>query len=270
MEEYLNKGIKEIITQYPKVADILNEYNIGCIPCNVGTCFLKDIVQIHNLSTEEEQQLIARIAKVVYPDREVNIPKIERKVRASSGEIKYSPPMKRLVEEHKLIKKWLTLIPKLLENLDMKSGEDRQLIHDGVDFIRNYADKFHHAKEEEILFKYFDENLDILKAMLIDHENARAHTKAALEGLREKNKAKVVQHLGVYTELLTEHIKKEDEILYVWMDRNLTVTQVGELFTKFDQAESKLDKEVMERCKKFAQEAEERIQRLEAKKEVAK
>ncbi|MEE8440374.1 MAG: hypothetical protein V3S41_01540, partial [Spirochaetia bacterium] len=31
----------------------------------------------------------------------------------------------------------------------------------------------------------------------------------------------------------TEHITKEDEVLYPWIDRNLTVTQVGELFGKF-------------------------------------
>lgn len=239
MEEYLNKGIKEIITQYPKVADILNEYNIGCVFCNVGTCLLKDIVQIHKLSADDEQALMARIAKVIYPHRQANIPKIERKARVPAGEIKYSPPMKRLVEEHKLIKEWLAFIPQLLKNFDMKSEEDRTLIYEGVDFIRYYADKFHHAKEEEILFKYFDENLDILKAMFIDHENARAHVKAILEGLTEKDKEKVTQHLCAYRELLAEHIKKEDEILYVWMDRNLTVTQVGELFSKFAQADAK-------------------------------
>ena len=46
MQEYLNKGIKEVIKQFPPVADILNEYDIGCVPCSVGTCLLKDIVQI--------------------------------------------------------------------------------------------------------------------------------------------------------------------------------------------------------------------------------
>ena len=78
MEKYLNKGIKEIISQFPKVADILNEYNIGCVPCNVGTCLLKDIVEIHNLPEAEEQELMVRIAKVVYPDRDIKIPRITK------------------------------------------------------------------------------------------------------------------------------------------------------------------------------------------------
>jgi hemerythrin-like domain-containing protein len=33
--------------------------------------------------------------------------------------------------------------------------------------------------------------------------------------------------------VLAEHIKKEDEILYPWMDRNLSMRQVGELFARF-------------------------------------
>ena len=44
MEAYLNKGIKEIIDQFPEIEDILNEYDIGCGPCSVGTCLFKDIV----------------------------------------------------------------------------------------------------------------------------------------------------------------------------------------------------------------------------------
>ena len=42
MELYNNKGIKDIIGEFPKVADILEEYGIGCGPCTVGICLLKD------------------------------------------------------------------------------------------------------------------------------------------------------------------------------------------------------------------------------------
>jgi hemerythrin-like domain-containing protein len=43
-----------------------------------------------------------------------------------------------------------------------------------------------------------------------------------------------------YRELLTGHIKKEDEILYPWMDRNLSTRQIGELFTKFSEADNQM------------------------------
>ena len=72
MEEYLNSGIKEVIQKFPPVSGILDEYGIGCGPCSVGTCLLKDIVSIHSLPSDQESQMMARIAKVIYPDKEIH------------------------------------------------------------------------------------------------------------------------------------------------------------------------------------------------------
>lgn len=250
MEEYLNKGVKEIIIEFPEMGEILNEYSIGCVPCSVGSCLLKDIVAIHNLPEEVEQELMYRIEKAIFPDRDIKIPVPgKKKQRIPSEEINYSPPIRKLVEEHRLIKRWIGLIAKLIEKLDIES--DKQLFLDGVDFIRSYADKFHHAKEEEILFKYVDENLDITKTMLEDHQAARNHVKAIMEGLKRQDEEVVFQHLNAYKELLLEHIKKEDEILYPWIDRSLSIRQVGELFSKFNQADKEIGEMVPEKYQKL-------------------
>ncbi len=239
MEKYLNKSIKVIITQFPEIGNILDEYDIGCVPCSIGSCLLKDIIDIHNLSSDEEQELMTKIAKVIYPGQEVIVPKIERKPKARPKELSYSPPMKKLVNEHVLIKRLVALIPEIIDSLDVESEEGRQVIIDSVDFIRSYADKYHHAKEEEILLKYFDENLDIIKTIYEDHDTGRAHVRATLEALAKKDKEAVREHLNAYRELLTEHIKKEDEILYPWMDRGFSITQIGELFSKFNEKDEK-------------------------------
>lgn len=240
MEKYLNKGIKEVIDQYPEIEEILSAYDIGCGPCAVGTCLLKDIVEIHNLPEEKEREMMARISSVIYPDREVEIPQIKKTTAVESKEIEYSPPMKKLVDEHVLIKRWVALIPEVVKNLDVESEEGRQLILDGLDFIKSYADKYHHAKEEDILFKYFDENLDILKVIHEDHTQGRSHVKAIFEALDRRDKAVIADHLNAYGELLKEHITKENEIMYPWMDRHLSVTQVGELFSKFNETDEQI------------------------------
>jgi hemerythrin-like domain-containing protein len=240
METYLNKGIKEVIDQFPEVENILNGYDIGCAPCTVGTCLLKDIVEIHNLPADQEQEMMTRIAKIIYPDREIEIPQIKRKIEAEPKEMKYSPPMKKLVDEHVLLKRLVALLPEIVKNLDVDSDEGRQLVIDIVEFIRFYADKYHHAKEEDILFKYFDENLDILKVMHEDHTQARSHVKAVLAALERKDKTTVAKHLTSYGELLTEHIKKEDGILYPWLDKNLSETQIGQLFAKFNETDEQI------------------------------
>ena len=71
MEKYLNKGIKTVIYAFPDVETILEEYDIGCGPCSVGTCLLKDIVEVHRLPPEKEQELLVRIQKAIYTGRNI-------------------------------------------------------------------------------------------------------------------------------------------------------------------------------------------------------
>ena len=240
METYLNAAIKDVITDFPEVGAILAEYDVGCVTCQVGTCLLKDVVSIHGLSPETEKALMARMAEAVAPGAKaawlatanaqpaaVNKPGVEK------TEIKYSPPLRQLVDEHVLIKRLVALIPRLLEVVDVNAAEDRELVVGGVDFIRSYADKFHHAKEEDILFGYFDESSEIILAMLTDHETARAHVRQVAEAVEARDGDTAAEHLRAYGDLLSDHIKKEDEILYPWMDRELTTAQVGELFSRF-------------------------------------
>ena len=229
----------QLDTKFPEAGEVLNRFNIGCAPCSVGTCLLKDIVEIHNISAEHEKELLKGLSEILYPGQDVKIPEIKRKNEATSGEIKYSPPLKKLVDEHVLIKRLIALIPEIAGTVDVKNDEEKQVVLDSVDFIKNYADKFHHAKEEDILFKYFDEDLDIVKVMLEDHTNARAHVKAILEAVDKEDNDTVKSHLIEYGKLLTEHIKREDEILYPWMDKNLLTTQVGEMLTSFNNVDSK-------------------------------
>ena len=233
-ESYLNKGIKEVITEFPEIEKILDSFNIGCSSCGEGLCLLKDIVEIHNTDDETERELMARISKVIFPDKEIEFPTRKRE-KSFTKEIKYSPPMKKMVDEHVLIKRWLALIPKVIEKLDLETEEGIELINKGIDFIRNYADKYHHAKEEDQTFKYFNENLDILKVIKSDHVKVRSHVRTMVDAIEEKNKEKLAEHLNAYKEILPEHIKKEDEILYPWMDRNLNMTQIGELYSKFNE-----------------------------------
>ena len=68
MDKYMQKGIKEVIDEVPEIAGILEDYDIGCGPCSVGTCLLKDIVEIHRLPPEKERELWFRMEQCIYPD----------------------------------------------------------------------------------------------------------------------------------------------------------------------------------------------------------
>lgn len=245
MKEYLDMGVKEVIDRFPGVAEILEDYNIGCVPCSLGTCALKDVVDIHDSSPEEEAKIMRRIADVIFPGQKVEIPIIDRPENKTPTRNEFSPPLRILVDEHKLIKRLLAMIPAIASKLDVNTEDDKILIRKCADFIRSYADKFHHAKEEDILFKYFDESADIIQVMLGDHIEGRNHIKLMLEGLEEEDQNKVVSHLTAYGELLQQHIQKEDEILYPWMDRKLSTNQVGTMYSKFFEVESRFGENPM-------------------------
>ncbi len=233
MNQYLSRGIKEVVTEHPEVGQLLSVRGISCVTCAVGTCLLKDVVEVHGLSLEQERDLLTAIAGIIFPGGGVEIPTIQRKVGVREGALKYSPPMQSLVDEHSVIKRMLALIPAVLTDLDVSTGEGRRTILGIVDFIRSYADRFHHAKEEDILFGLFDPDLEILKAMNEEHGIGRGHVRAVVEALERNDNKEIAGRLLAYRELLTAHIKKEDEVLYPWMDGQLSTSQVGELFSRF-------------------------------------
>jgi hemerythrin-like domain-containing protein len=170
--------------------------------------------------------------------------------------------MQKLVDEHKLIKRLIAQIPNIVESLELEAQEGKQLVLDGIDFIRNYADSYHHAKEEDLLFKYFEEDAEIIQAMHEDHRNARSRVRNILEGIESKNRESVIENLFAYRELLTDHIRKEDDILYPWMDRNITTPQVGKLFSSFSEVDERFG-DTPARYEKFVRELEECFQSQE-------
>jgi hemerythrin-like domain-containing protein len=111
------------------------------------------------------------------------------------------------------------------------------------------ADKFHHAKEEDVLFKYFDEGIEIIKVMHEDHTAVRALRKAIRDAVETKDKIVIARDLEAYRELLIEHIRKEDEILFPWLDGQMSNDQTNEMFSKFIE----IDKESKDTSIKYEQ-----------------
>jgi len=54
-------AINKTIEQHPRIGEILERYEIGCVTCGVGICLVKDVVSIHALGDEVEAQIEAEI-----------------------------------------------------------------------------------------------------------------------------------------------------------------------------------------------------------------
>jgi hemerythrin-like domain-containing protein len=154
-----------------------------------------------------------------------------------------------MVSEHSLILRMITLVEQNASLLEQGKFRDWQFFLDAVDFIRNYADRFHHAKEEDVLFKALVNNgmpakQSPIEAMQIEHEQGRAHVRAlemaaqqALAGDVGKS-AVIVAHARGYAQLLRSHIDKEDHILYPLAERILPEEVRTGMLAAYRQAEA--------------------------------
>ena len=49
--------INKTIEAHPRIGEILEKYEIGCVTCGVGICLVKDVVSIHALGDEIEAKI---------------------------------------------------------------------------------------------------------------------------------------------------------------------------------------------------------------------
>ena len=78
------------------------------------------------------------------------------------------------------------------------------------------------------------------------------------EGLRQDNKTKIIENSRNYSQLIQEHIFKEDNILYPMADEALNQKSKKSILEKFKKAESKFSKGSKEKYSSIAEEFEKR------------
>ena len=87
-------------------------------------------------------------------------------------------PRGQLMIEHRLIEKLLAKAAELSTRV-REENYDPVLIDSIVDFIKTYADRTHHGKEEDILFRELEEKLSggslaAMNDLIAEHAQARA------------------------------------------------------------------------------------------------
>ena len=175
---------------------------------------------------------------------------------------------KVLMEEHQLILRMLTLLETNAQRVERADFNDWSFFSAAIDFIRTFADRYHHAKEEEVLFvalvnNGMPEKRSPIEAMHIEHEQGRAHVRgmeAALTHIQAGQLEQIptlVHHARGYAALLRDHINKEDTILYPLAERVLPESARPAIVRGYAQAEAK-DTEVAQKYRNLVEDFEHR------------
>ncbi len=153
-----------------------------------------------------------------------------------------------LKSEHDVIKILLADLDAVCKKIGREEQVDPDHLDQILDFIRNFADAFHHAKEEDLLFSLMEEagvpdEKDLVGELLAEHTLGRAFVMSLadeVELIREGKRAAATDFVDFaqsYILLLAHHICKEDNILCPMVDRHLTSQQQQRLQDEFEKVE---------------------------------
>ncbi len=155
-----------------------------------------------------------------------------------------------LMKEHQLILKYIDLMQRYI-NFSQSNPEETLLqekAQNFIDFIQKFADTYHHAKEEDILFKFLQapgvlSHCNPLPVMLSEHEQGRMYVQNMKEALASANKDNFCKAASAYGELLQQHIMKEDNVLYPMAEEGIADDDKIALDKEYQQIEENLGKQ---------------------------
>jgi hemerythrin-like domain-containing protein len=160
-------------------------------------------------------------------------------------------PTEDLINEHKAIKVMLSIMSKIAENIMTNKGLDIIDVEKIVDFLKTFADKCHHGKEETALFPALilagvpKENGPI-GVMLYEHTIGRSYIKEISTGIENYktdygNSSEIIAtSFTNYVNLLQNHIQKEENVLFPMANKVLSEQKQNGIFKQFENIEEEV------------------------------
>jgi hemerythrin-like domain-containing protein len=161
-------------------------------------------------------------------------------------------PVGYLMVEHRLIDRMIALMKKELERIKRDRKSDPVFVGQAIDFIRVYADRGHHGKEEDILFRDLSskdlsvEHKEMMQGLIDDHAFGRRTVKK----LDEANKKYMLgdkDALGEIEKFLNDlvamypmHVEKEDKHFFLPVMAYLNQAEQDAMLEAFKEFDRKL------------------------------
>ncbi len=160
-------------------------------------------------------------------------------------------PIGPLMWEHRLIEKMLAVAGREAEKIRESWKVNPVFIDTAVDFIRTYADRTHHGKEEDILFrdlankKMNPEHSRIVGELVEEHKYARATVKRLVEAknryiMGEETLSEIVACLTELVEFYPRHIEKEDKRFFFPILAYFTTAEQDAMLREFHEFDRRM------------------------------
>jgi hemerythrin-like domain-containing protein len=157
----------------------------------------------------------------------------------------HSQAIKMLYAEHQVILERIEDMRQLLKSSNLAAKKEE--LPGYVDFFRTYGDKYHHHKEEDVLFSLLKDRypglLPLTEALEEHHAMFRENIVDIENALRAEDFEKAAATFLRYLSDLTDHISAEDDELFVAVDELLTGAEREKLYYAFLDKDRELGEE---------------------------
>jgi hemerythrin-like domain-containing protein len=154
-----------------------------------------------------------------------------------------SKAIDELKHDHDAILSSLSILDAMVGRLGKPNAPDADALRSYLGFLKEFADKCHHGKEEGILFPALTaagmpSEGGPVGVMLHEHVEGRAFIQQMEKALAGKLDAHAFSQAATgYAELLRAHIAKENEVLFPMAERMLPAAQLEQIKGRFEQHE---------------------------------
>ena len=162
--------------------------------------------------------------------------------------LKSTVPTDQLKAEHGKIMILLRILQGICAELEAKRDINPLYLGQVNEFMKIFVDKLHHGKEEDLLFPAMRKagvrrQPGPIGELMIDHIKGRSLARDMnLAAVRHRKydrgaSAQFVESAKSYISLLSEHIRKEDEIYFPMAEKALSEMQKKELLESYEKFE---------------------------------
>lgn len=167
-------------------------------------------------------------------------------------------PIGPLMWEHRLIERMLRSFESEISKINEQKKVNPLFVDTAVDFIRIYADRLHHGKEEDILFrdlmkkKLSPEHARIIDELMEDHRYARKTTGMLVDAKErylkgENTVEEVITLMKELARFYPVHIEKEDKHFFFPCQEYFSKEELDKMLAEFYEFDRKMIHEKYEK-----------------------
>jgi hemerythrin-like domain-containing protein len=172
-------------------------------------------------------------------------------------------PTDRLEVEHRIIAKIILVVSMIADQLGTGQSVDVEVLQRMVEFMRIYVDQFHHGKEEQLLFPLLvrcgvPTRGCPIEALTHEHILGKELVVGLSEALLGYQKYgpvaedTLVKSLRGLADLYTNHIWKENFLLFPMTNKVLSLDDLNALSRDFEKMEQELSSQAYESLERLA------------------